>query len=106
MAHLLSIYAAQAKAAWRIMLDANHTEFLNVRHDVEFCSEGRTLRGWLYQPRADEEKLPAIVMAHGRTAVKEQYLDRYAEVFAQRPIYCAVQAHPQSSMRLVPGAFP
>lgn len=103
MAHLLSIYAAQAKAAWRIMLDANHTEFMNMRHEVEFPSEGR---GWLYRPRTDEEKLPAIVMAHGLTAVREQYLDRYTEVFAERPIYCAVQAHPQSSMRLVPGAFP
>jgi fermentation-respiration switch protein FrsA (DUF1100 family) len=29
-----------------------------------------------------EEKRPAIVMAHGYTAVKEMYLDKFAEVFA------------------------
>ncbi len=53
-----------------------------MRLDVEFPSEGRTLRGWLYRPDAPEPIHPCIVMAHGLSAVKEQYLDRYAEIFA------------------------
>ncbi|WP_279613059.1 alpha/beta hydrolase [Burkholderia sp. BCC0322] len=55
------------------------------RHDIEFLSEAATLRGWYYEPAqriADTATYPAIVMAHGFSGVKEQYLDRYAEVFA------------------------
>ncbi|MCJ2138875.1 alpha/beta hydrolase [Methylobacterium sp. E-066] len=52
-----------------------------MRSDVEFRSEGRTLRGWLYEPDVQDGATPAVVMAHGFSAVKEQYLDRYAEVF-------------------------
>ncbi|MFT8404826.1 MAG: hypothetical protein ABF932_15400 [Gluconobacter potus] len=52
-----------------------------MRNDIEFPSEGRTLRGWLYRPEGEKDKYPAIVMAHGLSGVKEQYLDRYAEVF-------------------------
>ena len=55
-----------------------------MRTDIEFPSEGRTLRGWLYRPSRDGRKtFPAVIMAHGLTCVKEQYLDRYAEVFAE-----------------------
>lgn len=53
-----------------------------MRKDIEFTSEGATLRGWLYQPSDAAEKYPCIVMAHGLSAVKEQYLDHYAEAFA------------------------
>ncbi|MDQ0504172.1 alpha/beta hydrolase [Xanthobacter agilis] len=53
-----------------------------MRTDVEFPSEGCTLRGWLYRPANGYDDRPAIVMAHGLSCVKEQYLDRYAEVFA------------------------
>lgn len=54
------------------------------RTNVEFHSEGVTLRGWFYEPEgARKTGCPAIAMAHGFSAVKEQYLDRYAEVFAQ-----------------------
>ncbi|MBB4199971.1 acetylxylan esterase [Rhodoblastus sphagnicola] len=52
-----------------------------MRTDIEFASEGRTLRGWLYRPAGARGDRPAIVMAHGLSCVKEQYLDRYAEVF-------------------------
>ncbi|MBE7198515.1 MAG: alpha/beta hydrolase [Parafilimonas terrae] len=52
-----------------------------MRTDIAFVSEGRTLRGWLYRPDATADAAPAIVMAHGFSAVKEQYLDRYAAVF-------------------------
>ena len=53
-----------------------------IRRDVEFTSEGRILRGWHYHP-AGQHRVATIVMAHGWSAVKEQYLDRYAEVFAR-----------------------
>lgn len=52
------------------------------RRDIEFNAEGVTLRGWFYPSQGDGSSHPTIVMAHGFSAVKEQYLDRYAEVFA------------------------
>jgi fermentation-respiration switch protein FrsA (DUF1100 family) len=53
-----------------------------MRQDIEFNAEGTTLRGWLYTPEEGNGPFPTIVMAHGFSAVKEMYLDRYAEVFA------------------------
>jgi fermentation-respiration switch protein FrsA (DUF1100 family) len=53
-----------------------------MREDVEFQAEGVTLRGWLYSPDAADGPVPTVVMAHGFSAVKEMYLDRFAEVFA------------------------
>lgn len=53
------------------------------RQDVEFNAEGTILRGWLYRPKSGNEKLPAIVMAHGYNCIKELYLDNFAEVFAK-----------------------
>jgi fermentation-respiration switch protein FrsA (DUF1100 family) len=52
------------------------------RTDVEFNAEGTILRGWLYRPDGDGV-VPGVVMAHGFSAVKEMYLDAFAEVFAQ-----------------------
>src|SRR5213593_3850755 len=52
------------------------------RTDVEFNAEGTTLRGWLYRPDRDDS-VPGVVMAHGYSAVKEMYLDAFAEVFAE-----------------------
>ena len=54
-----------------------------MRKDVEFKTEdGVTLRGWLYLPDEARGRVPTIVMAHGYSAVKENYLDKYAEVYA------------------------
>jgi fermentation-respiration switch protein FrsA (DUF1100 family) len=53
-----------------------------MRHEIEFNAEGVVLRGWLYMPDNASSYLPAVVMAHGFSAVKEMYLDRYAEVFS------------------------
>jgi uncharacterized protein len=53
-----------------------------MRRDVEFNAEGALLRGWLYIPDKVAATSPAVVMAHGFSAVKEMYLDRYAEVFS------------------------
>ena len=52
------------------------------RRDIEFDAEGVTLRGCHY-PAGDAagSGRPAVVMAHGFSAVKEMYLDSFAEVF-------------------------
>ena len=52
------------------------------RRDIEFDAEGVTLRGWFYPAEGSAEVAPTIVMAHGFSAVKEMYLDKFAEVFA------------------------
>lgn len=54
-----------------------------MRKDIAFkTTDGTTLRGWHYMPDAPG-KHPTIVMAHGFSAVKEMYLDKYAEGFAE-----------------------
>jgi alpha-beta hydrolase superfamily lysophospholipase len=54
-----------------------------MRTDTEFKTEdGVILRGWHYRPDGGRGPWPTIVMAHGYSAVKEMYLDRFAEVFA------------------------
>jgi fermentation-respiration switch protein FrsA (DUF1100 family) len=54
-----------------------------MRTDIAFKSEdGVTLRGWHYRPDDRSGPAPTIVMAHGFSAVKEMFLDRFAEVFA------------------------
>jgi fermentation-respiration switch protein FrsA (DUF1100 family) len=53
-----------------------------MRRDIEFLAEGATLRGWLYTPDRSSGPAPVVAMAHGFSAVKEMYLDRYAEVFS------------------------
>jgi fermentation-respiration switch protein FrsA (DUF1100 family) len=53
------------------------------RRDVEFDAEGTTLRGWFYPAEGASRPAPVIVMAHGFSAVKEMYLDRYGEAFSQ-----------------------
>jgi uncharacterized protein len=54
-----------------------------MRRDVEFRSEdGVMLRGWHYLPEGARGPVATVVMAHGFSAVKEMYLDRFAEVFA------------------------
>ena len=52
------------------------------RRDIEFDAEGITLRGWFYPAETGSGPGAAVVMAHGFSAVKEMYLDAFAEVFA------------------------
>ena len=56
-----------------------------MRQDVTFPSQGLNCAGWLYVPDdlQDGEKRPAIVMAHGFSAVKEMYLSNFAEKFEE-----------------------
>jgi uncharacterized protein len=54
-----------------------------MRQDVEFPTEdGVTLRGWHYAPEGADGPAPLVVMAHGFSAVKEMYLDDFAQYFA------------------------
>ena len=53
-----------------------------MRREIEFNAEGALLRGWLYRPNDARGTTPGVVMAHGFSAVKEMYLDRYAEIFS------------------------
>ncbi len=64
-----------------------------MRRDIEFNAEGVILRGWLYLPEKLAGRAPAIVMSHGFSAVKEQYLDRYAEVFSREGFAVLVFDH-------------
>jgi fermentation-respiration switch protein FrsA (DUF1100 family) len=53
-----------------------------MRKDIEFkTNDGVTLRGWYYLPEGAKDGIPIIIMAHGYSAVKEMYLDSFAEVF-------------------------
>ena len=52
------------------------------RRDIEFDGECVTLRGWFYPAEGVSGRAPTVVMAHGFAAVKEMYLDSFAEVFA------------------------
>lgn len=53
-----------------------------MRKEIAFKTEdGTMLRGWHYLPEDRPGRVPTVVMAHGFSAVKEMYLDRFAEVF-------------------------
>ena len=54
------------------------------RQDIQIKSNGLNMAGWLYVPTgaSQSDKRPAIVMAHGWSAVKEMYLDDFAAKFA------------------------
>lgn len=55
------------------------------RTDVEFRSEGDTLRGWLYRPDASGST-PIVVMAHGFVGHREWVVPT-AEVFVARGLH-------------------
>jgi uncharacterized protein len=56
-----------------------------VKQDVTFPSKGLNCAGWLYVPDdlGGGERRPAIVMAHGFSALKEMYLANFAERFEE-----------------------
>ncbi len=65
------------------------------REDVEFRAQGATLRGWYYPAEGGGGGESAcVVLQHGFAAVKEMWLDRYAEVFAAAGLSCLVYDHP------------
>lgn len=56
-----------------------------MRKDIEFkATDGTVLRGWHYLPQGGGKgPFPTIVFSHGFSAVKEMYLDTFAEAFAK-----------------------
>ncbi len=65
-----------------------------MRKDIEFkADDGTILRGWHYVPGSGASKYPTIVMAHGYSAVKEMYLDKFAEKFAEAGLASLVFDH-------------
>lgn len=54
-----------------------------MREEIEFTSDGQTLRGWLYQPKESQGPVPAVVLAGGWCYVRELVMPHYAESFAQ-----------------------
>jgi fermentation-respiration switch protein FrsA (DUF1100 family) len=52
------------------------------RRDIEFDAEGVTLRGWFHPASGAASAAPTVVMAHGFSAVKEMFLDAFADAFA------------------------
>jgi len=65
----------------------------DVRTDIEINAEGTLLRGWYYRPDSKTNDVPAVVMAHGLSAVKEMDLDRFAEQFAAAGLAVVVFDH-------------
>jgi uncharacterized protein len=50
--------------------------------DVEFPSEGATLRGLLFLPESQTKRPPVVIMAHGTSATVTMVADKYAEAFS------------------------
>jgi cephalosporin-C deacetylase-like acetyl esterase len=59
------------------------------RRDVEFTSEGTTVRGWLYLPDGDGPH-PAVVLAGGWCYVRELVMPYYAQAFVERGVAALV----------------
>ena len=56
---------------------------MTIRSDVRFAvDDGIELGAWLYLPKRDGQRCPAITMAHGYAGVKEHGIARSAEAFA------------------------
>lgn len=64
------------------------------RTDVTVVSDHVPLAAWYYRPAGRAGPAPVVVMAHGLSGVKEQGLDRYAEVFAAAGFAVVVFDHP------------
>jgi cephalosporin-C deacetylase-like acetyl esterase len=61
------------------------------REDIEFISEGETVRGWLYRPdAASDDPPPAVVLAGGWCYVRELVMPHYAARFAAAGIAALV----------------
>jgi len=63
--------------------ETNSTEIIMYR-DIEFPSQGATLRGRLYLPAHKSNKCPVVIMAHGfTTTINGMTADKYAEKFRE-----------------------
>lgn len=58
------------------------------RRDVEFDSDGTTVRGWLYTPEDGTAPYPTVIMAGGWCYVKEIVMPEIAERFVEEGVAC------------------
>lgn len=61
--------------------------------DIEFESEGATLRGLLFLPEDQHEKPPIIVMAIGTSVTIRMVADKYAEEFCKQGLAVLLYEH-------------
>ena len=61
--------------------------------EVEFPSEGATLRGLLFLPESQTKKPPIVIMAHGTSATVTMVADKYAEAFSLAGIAVLLYDH-------------
>ncbi len=73
--------------------ESNSTEIIMYR-DIEFPSQGATLRGRLYLPENKSHKCPVVIMAHGfTTTINGMTADKYAEKFREAGFAVALYDH-------------
>ena len=61
--------------------------------DVEFPSQGATLRGLLFLPESQTRKSPVVIMAHGTSATVTMVADKYAEAFSRAGLAALLYDH-------------
>jgi len=61
--------------------------------EVEFPSEGATLRGLLFLPGSQTKRLPVVIMAHGTSATVTMVADKYAEAFSRAGLAVLLYDH-------------
>jgi len=54
-----------------------------IREDIEFVSEGTTVRGWFYKPEGATGPLPTVILAGGWCYVRELVMPYYAKAFVE-----------------------
>jgi cephalosporin-C deacetylase-like acetyl esterase len=64
------------------------------RSEVTFTADGNVeLGAWLYLPKSEASRNPAITMAHGFADVKEHGLAKFAEAFADAGFVVLLHDH-------------
>jgi dipeptidyl aminopeptidase/acylaminoacyl peptidase len=67
---------------------------MTAHSEVRFpVDDGVELGAWLYLPRSDAQRRPAITMAHGYAGVKEHGITRFAEAFANAGFVVLLHDH-------------
>jgi pimeloyl-ACP methyl ester carboxylesterase len=61
--------------------------------EVEFPSEGVTLRGLLFLPESQAKRLPVVIMAHGFSATVTMVTDKYAAAFCRAGLAVLLYDH-------------
>ena len=61
--------------------------------EVEFPSEGATLRGLLFLPETQTKKPPVVIMAHGTSATVYMVANKYADAFCRAGVAVLLYDH-------------